>query len=234
MFCSNCGTQIPDEASFCSKCGTPQIQGAQSAQTEEPKWETCEITYHDKNEFVSGAIFWFEADAIGPNGKYPAAKSKPVVCGSRFNNDPQSRNKKTVNAHEEIIKKLVSDGWQPTGARGYNWWNDRFTRQVRADWDAWEECEIKISFSNSKLFDSSRIFVAVATGRTEKTGEVKILAKSLPFKKLADLKIDQAKTKPDVLQVFHGFIEQLQKDGWESKNSCGEYWFQQQFRRKIK
>ena len=28
-YCSNCGTQLPDEAKFCNSCGTQQLSAAQ-------------------------------------------------------------------------------------------------------------------------------------------------------------------------------------------------------------
>ena len=66
MFCYNCGTQLPDEATFCSKCGKPQKQGAQVAEPTQIKesWETCEIQIGEKNHILNGAMYWFWAQAI--------------------------------------------------------------------------------------------------------------------------------------------------------------------------
>jgi hypothetical protein len=39
MFCINCGTQLPDNANFCLKCGTPQANGAQASASRPIRWE---------------------------------------------------------------------------------------------------------------------------------------------------------------------------------------------------
>src|SRR5947209_11756351 len=68
MYCKNCGTQLPDDASFCLKCGTPQQAGVQ-AQTEVPQWETCEIHWENTTKgFFSMSTLRFWAERIGPDG----------------------------------------------------------------------------------------------------------------------------------------------------------------------
>jgi hypothetical protein len=53
MFCSNCGTQLPDEAAFCSNCGAPTSGTASasgsSTQTERTLYEV---------PLPKGAIFY--------------------------------------------------------------------------------------------------------------------------------------------------------------------------------
>ena len=49
MFCMNCGTQLPENAKFCFKCGTPQKYLGQveaPKQIEEPRWDICQIECH--------------------------------------------------------------------------------------------------------------------------------------------------------------------------------------------
>ena len=32
MFCEKCGTQLPDDAAFCTKCGASTAKGAKTAE----------------------------------------------------------------------------------------------------------------------------------------------------------------------------------------------------------
>lgn len=45
MFCSNCGTQLPDDANFCLKCGQPQKQ-SQRESTATKQFDVCTIMLH--------------------------------------------------------------------------------------------------------------------------------------------------------------------------------------------
>ena len=59
MFCSNCGQQLPDTASFCSKCGT-RTQTASTTQrraaTQSAKrpghWEYTEFTHYEDEPLI--------------------------------------------------------------------------------------------------------------------------------------------------------------------------------------
>jgi zinc-ribbon domain len=60
MFCSNCGTQLPDEAAFCSNCGAPTSGTASasgsSTQTERTLYEVA---------LPKGAMF-FQGPGVQP------------------------------------------------------------------------------------------------------------------------------------------------------------------------
>jgi hypothetical protein len=43
MFCSNCGTQLPDNANYCLKCGKPQVKGAQASISHVVRWEYKDV-----------------------------------------------------------------------------------------------------------------------------------------------------------------------------------------------
>ena len=129
MFCLNCGTQLPDDANFCLKCGKPQKL---NVQIEEPQWETCEIVWSDESLFPE--VLWekgrFWAKAIGPKGVYTAAKTKVfnVDFGSMSSN-PQG--KKALSYHSVLVEQLVKDGWEPTTDRGQSWWSNMFRRRIK-------------------------------------------------------------------------------------------------------
>lgn len=122
MYCGKCGTELPEEANFCLKCGTPRKPGVGSV---EPKYEFCEILYDGKKSLFSAYCF-FWAKAVGSKGTYDAGKSDQFSA-----NYPMAHVTHHVNPHNALINKLVADGWEPTGARGEAWYNVRFRRLVR-------------------------------------------------------------------------------------------------------
>jgi hypothetical protein len=137
MFCINCGTQLPDEAKFCWKCGTPQKS---SVQADELKWETCEIVWKMTSGAlglilgpIAGVKGYFWAKAIGPSGVYVAGKSQTIWVGNFYTGGPlpRERNQAHFAAHNALVAQLVNDGWEPTGDKGAEWWSNRFRRRVK-------------------------------------------------------------------------------------------------------
>ncbi len=128
MFCKNCGAQLPDEASFCWKCGKPQKQGV-----EEPKWEICEVRRSlDKRvgwSLMSGETYnWsFWAEAVGPNGIYNAGGSQAFVRGLGKPDDRPAELRKILDS---LIDKLVKDGWEPL-LREEDWYSFSFRRLAK-------------------------------------------------------------------------------------------------------
>lgn len=107
MFCSNCGTHLPDNANFCSSCGKalkdtlPQTVSS---------YETCEIVRRTTNR---GGIFRepkfrFVAEAIGPNGVYDAAISKTELRYDWYDRE-------FYQTLESFIGELTADGWEYVG-----------------------------------------------------------------------------------------------------------------------
>lgn len=129
MFCIKCGTQLPDEANFCWKCGMPQRA---DVQVDEPKWETCEIWFdHVKNGglFASGKLkFW--ARAVGAQGVYTAGASEIWTYSPRQSQSPDNERSEVRALHGNLIDKLVKDGWESVG-HGSCWYNDKFRRRVK-------------------------------------------------------------------------------------------------------
>jgi hypothetical protein len=140
MDCKNCGTQLPDGANFCYKCGKPQ---SDNLQVDEPKWEICEI-YHSvekKGTIFSRPELIFWAKASGPNGNYNAGKSvrflgdrvydRPLhgidVTPSRWDDEMAY----AKNALYNLETNLLKDGWEFLGSFGEFYWKKRYRRRVR-------------------------------------------------------------------------------------------------------
>jgi hypothetical protein len=143
--CQGCGGSYDDKFKFCPHCGRakpePNIMTINVNVTSDDVWETCEIYLVYLNKSTFGNLEWYlEATAIGPQGKYAAATSQKLeqqFFGARdyysIDNKPYNirltRNKCEPKLND-LIKKLVSDGWQPVG-RGQEWYSERFRRQVK-------------------------------------------------------------------------------------------------------
>ena len=127
MFCLNCGTQLPDDASFCLKCGKPQKT---NVRTEEPQWETCEIKWEPKFSILSaGGHFW--ARAVGPRGVYSAGESQYFKTNGFMSAVSFPAGKDCIAGQNALVERLVKDGWESTGGRGIEWYNDKFRRRVK-------------------------------------------------------------------------------------------------------
>jgi hypothetical protein len=124
MYCGKCGTELPEEASFCLKCGKSQKPDVVSV---ELKYETCEITWTASGVIFRKSYFW--AKAIGSKGIYDAGKSNIFLTSSGVG--PDIGYKDVVAAHTALVNNLVGDGWGPTGDRGNAWYSLRFQRLVK-------------------------------------------------------------------------------------------------------
>jgi hypothetical protein len=134
MFCSKCGTQLPDEANFCWKCGKPQKAGASA---EKGQYETCEITFETLKEagfFSRATTERFYAHAVHPTrGVYRAGESSPVkgeqlqYASSSF---PDMGDLTTKRELDALVRKLLADGWNMEAAAPVGW-KHTFRRPVR-------------------------------------------------------------------------------------------------------
>ena len=126
MFCSNCGTRLPDDANFCMKCGKALRSNLQ--QSDEVQWETCQISALVDSDF----LVEFTVDAIGPKGRYVVATDGYALEIRIFgeNGDyPEQRPEKAEKAVDNLIKKLTQDGWESTGKKE-KWWEYTFRRRL--------------------------------------------------------------------------------------------------------
>ena len=230
MFCWNCGTQIPDEASFCLKCGKPQKQGSQKDEIK----ETCEIDSEKvaDGSILSGDHFKFWGRAIGTRGQYSAGESKVFTgyYGGSYSY-PDKDNKENREALESLVNWLVKDGWEATGDRGSNWWNLRFQRKnvIPQDESLWEICEIVFEKRADFLTGDVYWFLGKAKGYD---GEyVAFKTKELP----GGSRSFSAPRQNDKLAaaVHKKVVEQLLKDGWELTDNQPPNWWNNRFRRRI-
>lgn len=157
--CQGCGGSFDDQFKFCPYCGRakPEPLTINVNVTSNDIWEICEVKFVrilSKNlPFRTESVF--EAEAIGPQGRYVAARSEKMDYNAwGANNDYVYREtdggrekdtsayaysetdqvlflkKKTQPKLDALIQKLVSEGWQPTDG-GKEWYSVKFRRLVK-------------------------------------------------------------------------------------------------------
>lgn len=68
MFCYKCGFEVPDDAAFCSKCGTPLASNVASAATQ-PAQPANTILHITRKKNFNGSALVFEVQIDGaPRG----------------------------------------------------------------------------------------------------------------------------------------------------------------------
>ncbi len=85
MFCSNCGTELPNEAAFCWKCGHPQKH------PDEVQYEIADVKFFDRLYGIC-----YEAR----HGKTLIAQSSPTIVSRR-------------QANQDVVARLAAKGWEP-------------------------------------------------------------------------------------------------------------------------
>lgn len=118
MFCSKCGTQLPDDASFCMKCGKSLLADT----TNRPvQWEVCQIYEEfERQSFLTSTALgflgrqdrdeWYEARV----GNEVIAKSSAIRYKRSYaGNTPKSYWQGMTAAKQSLIEELVADGWEP-------------------------------------------------------------------------------------------------------------------------
>ena len=127
IFCMKCGSKLPAEASFCWKCGAAQKPGSPSSQEQ---WEKCEITFERQGGIINDGITFF-AEAIGPKGRYTAARARKSSQYAPYRDMPPDReNQNVVASHRSLVDQLLREGWEVVESRGSNWWEYRFRRRI--------------------------------------------------------------------------------------------------------
>jgi hypothetical protein len=114
LTCANCGATVPSGSRFCPQCGAPQ-RGAAI-----PSWSFCEIAWWRgfvRSEFYVRSLDGSEAPPWRSHGFRWRRQERP----------PETE--ETLAARDEVIAKLVADGWEPIGA-GNAWYAHRFRRRL--------------------------------------------------------------------------------------------------------
>lgn len=137
-YCMTCGKELPGDANFCLRCGTPTVPDA-AYDSAEARWEIartrCKVLKTDRFSRICKCVLVL--DAIGPAGTYIADQSppfdyyfgfNPLVRGSSFM--PISENRTTRAAFKRFVAKIVVDGWEPVA--GYeSWYQVQFRRRAK-------------------------------------------------------------------------------------------------------
>ena len=101
MFCSSCGTELPDDASFCLKCGRPQKQSAtRSSPTTEYEFCTLQIVAAGWND-----LKW---EVWARNSKIAQSNKFRVDRGLLRGPDVEIARQKNL----ELVSQLISQGWK--------------------------------------------------------------------------------------------------------------------------
>ena len=127
MYCQHCGSQLPDQAQYCPKCGKAQNSAHAVASTPESpaQYEYCEIVYESKISFFMKSRLW--AKATGPKGVYTAACEEKWRTG--LPTDPAAR-RGTQAACDQMIMQLQAEGWELLPLKGPGFWSYKFQRRV--------------------------------------------------------------------------------------------------------
>ena len=249
MYCINCGTQLPDEANFCSNCGkSPRAV----EQQKESKSESCEIVWIQVQPWNWENIrkFKFVAEAIGVNGKYNVFETATI--GTK---DHDTKREKYGILVDEIAELLLQGGWEASETRGENWWSYRFKRNWNPEQIKWEVCDVSVMAVSGMSWKGQGRFGAFLLGKVDEKGNRKLIDASQLYK--GSPQTNLSKTSSEIKDIYTSFIEHLQKDGWEQMNSTSnskyspilapmtmrwdflmehssQDWVRKRFRRKIK
>lgn len=131
LFCEYCGERLSAAANFCSKCGKPTH--VDDIAEPQPQWETCEIIPElvtEKWGILPSDIMRFIARTDGPKGQRTISESPKFKAGLADYYQPDKKNKRHVEALEELVKNLVKNGWEQTECDAA-WFNLRFRHQVK-------------------------------------------------------------------------------------------------------
>ena len=130
MNCENCGKLLPEEANFCPNCG--QATGSQEDSSSPPANQVlCKDTCTINLLWGQGWGFvpaWFQADVQGQGGAYIASQSESfqIIPGDIF----WINGNESKQAHEELVAKLVAEGWRKIGQATGDWWSTVFRRDI--------------------------------------------------------------------------------------------------------
>lgn len=145
LHCVYCGQTLPPDAAFCSRCGEKLPLGSTPEASSETRalpyatppppmpMETCEIGWSRRAQGFTARIT-FHAETTTMGDKRIIANSEPLpddrdrIDGKVFIPRPTPQAMYAVN---QIVDRLIQEGWQHTYVRGLYWWNYTFFRPLR-------------------------------------------------------------------------------------------------------
>lgn len=135
MFCIHCGTELPDTAAFCRKCGRAvqePIENPLSIPLEEvdEKGIICCVEVKEKFGIFPKDQLEFRA-MVNRSGKDECVAVSPLFnagVGDLYQSN--KKNRRHVAALDSLIDDLRDSGWQVTPATGTGkaWYNRTITR----------------------------------------------------------------------------------------------------------
>jgi hypothetical protein len=146
LYCVYCGQSLPQDASFCSRCGRgnpfnlapfniadtralSEIRHTSYTSPVPAVLETCEIGWSRRAHGLSARIT-FHAEKALFGDRQIIASSEPVsdardnISGRIY--IPRETDE-AMAAVSQLVERLLQDGWQPISHGNY-WWNYRFSR----------------------------------------------------------------------------------------------------------
>jgi zinc-ribbon domain len=105
VYCAACGARLPDDASFCMRCGKAQQAGTAGSPEQ---WEVCTIdrfsTEGDQKLTWRRRPYVLKAIARGPKKPYEVERSSEFVLGYWVSDNPGAEKQ----ALDELTAMLVS------------------------------------------------------------------------------------------------------------------------------
>ncbi|MGQ9683129.1 MAG: hypothetical protein ACUVX9_11365, partial [Anaerolineae bacterium] len=96
--------------------------------------EECDILLGPYEQQGRLLLTSFVAFVRGPRGCYAAASVELVLGeGQRLEADEGRTSAAVLKAHQDLLVRLLSEGWQTTGKVGRRWWNLRLERALGHD-----------------------------------------------------------------------------------------------------
>lgn len=215
IFCTKCGTELPDDANFCLSCGKPQgddtaAQPTAAADTSdaETRWETCRISWM-KSGF---GLHQFVAVVHTSSGEQRILDPRRRNITTDSNHGPVRKASDTNASYSALVQRLIREGWEPAGSDS-NWWEERFRRP-----------DAKRSFERCEIVLRGKRFVADAIGPAGQYDA----ATTDKLKGLTE------KSQLDGGRASHeGLVVELEQDGWQRLDESGSRWWELHFRRPL-
>ena len=119
--CRRCGTNLPDDANFCVRCGEG-IRSEAGPGVPAAAGEECTIVWW--RGYVQSGFF-----AVATGGRARSVEPEPLGSSlfRRLGGGAPVPEGRALEAHRALVERMQSEGWDPVG-RGAHWYETRFRR----------------------------------------------------------------------------------------------------------